>query len=122
SAGPRAPGRLPEGRALKAETRRLNFHYGDYQALRDVDLPVAARAVTALIGPSGCGKSTLLRCFNRMHDLYPGSRYGGQIRLYPEDIDLLDPGVDAIDTRLRIGMVFQKPNPFPKSVFENVAF
>jgi phosphate transport system ATP-binding protein len=114
--------RLPEGRALKAEARALSFHYGDYQALSSIDLPVAANAVTALIGPSGCGKSTLLRCFNRMHDLYPGSRYGGEIRLYPDDVNLLDPAVDPIETRLRIGMVFQKPNPFPKSVYENVAF
>lgn len=113
---------LPEGRALKAEARALSFHYGDYQALSGIDLPVAANAVTALIGPSGCGKSTLLRCFNRMHDLYPGSRYGGEIRLYPDDVNLLDPAVDPIETRLRIGMVFQKPNPFPKSVHENVAF
>jgi phosphate transport system ATP-binding protein len=114
--------RLPEGRALKAEARALGFHYGDYQALAGIDLPVAANAVTALIGPSGCGKSTLLRCFNRMHDLYPGSRYSGEIRLYPDDVNLLDPAVDPIETRLRIGMVFQKPNPFPKSVYENVAF
>lgn len=113
---------LPKGCPLKAEARGLSFHYGDYQALRGIDLPVAANAVTALVGPSGCGKSTLLRCFNRLHDLYPGSRYGGEIRLYPDDVDVLDTAVDPIETRLRIGMVFQKPNPFPKSVFDNVAF
>jgi phosphate transport system ATP-binding protein len=78
--------------------------------------------VTALIGPSGCGKSTLLRCFNRMHDLYPGNRYEGGIRLHPDNTDLLAPTVDAIEVRMRISMVFQKPNPFPKSVFENVAY
>jgi phosphate transport system ATP-binding protein len=113
---------LLRDRALKAEARALSFAYGQSQVLNGVDLPLVANAVTALIGPSGCGKSTLLRCFNRLHDLYPGSRYGGQIRLYPDDIDLLDPKVDPIGLRLRIGMVFQKPNPFPKSVFENVAF
>ncbi|MCG6117153.1 MAG: phosphate ABC transporter ATP-binding protein PstB [Aquimonas sp.] len=111
-----------QGRALKADVRALSFHYGGFQALNGIDLPVVANEVTALIGPSGCGKSTLLRCFNRLHDLYPGNRYGGEIRLYPDDIDLLSPAVDPIETRLRIGMVFQKPNPFPKSVFDNVAY
>ena len=80
------------------------------------------RSVTALIGPSGCGKSTLLRAFNRMHDLYPGNRYAGEIQLYPDDQDLLGHDVDPIEVRMRIGMVFQKPNPFPKSIFENVAY
>ena len=80
------------------------------------------KRVTALIGPSGCGKTTLLRCFNRMHDLTPGTRYEGQIMLYPDDIDLVAKGVDPIEMRMRIGMVFQKPNPFPKSIFENVAY
>ena len=108
--------------ANKAEVRGLNFYYGDFRALRDIHLDVAEREVTALIGPSGCGKSTLLRCFNRMHDLYPGSRYEGAIRLRPDDVNLLSPQMDPIETRLRIGMVFQKPNPFPKSIFENVAY
>ncbi|WP_239236952.1 phosphate ABC transporter ATP-binding protein PstB [Candidatus Nitrotoga sp. BS] len=104
---------------LRAEVRNLDFWYGDTQALKGVNLRVADRKVTAMIGPSGCGKSTLLRCFNRMHDLYPGNSYGGEIRLFPEDRNLIemDPGL----VRLRIGMVFQKPNPFPKSIFENVA-
>jgi phosphate transport system ATP-binding protein len=104
---------------LRASVHQLDFWYGGTQALKSVDLPVANRKVTALIGPSGCGKSTLLRCFNRMHDLYPGNRYSGEIRLYPEDQNLItmDPGL----VRLRIGMVFQKPNPFPKSIYENVA-
>jgi phosphate transport system ATP-binding protein len=106
----------------KAEVRNLNFYYGDFRALKDVSLNVADKEVTALIGPSGCGKSTLLRCFNRMHDLYPGSRYEGEIRLYPDDVNLLAADVDPIETRMRIGMVFQKPNPFPKSIFENVAY
>ncbi|PKM08016.1 MAG: phosphate ABC transporter ATP-binding protein [Gammaproteobacteria bacterium HGW-Gammaproteobacteria-4] len=106
----------------KAEVRNLSFYYGDFRALKDVSLRVVDKEVTALIGPSGCGKSTLLRCFNRMHDLYPGSRYEGEIRLYPDDVNLLAADVDPIETRLRIGMVFQKPNPFPKSIFENVAY
>ena len=73
-------------------------------------------------GPSGCGKSTFLRCFNRMHDLYPGNRYEGAIRLMPDNVSLIDPGVDPIEVRMRLSMVFQKPNPFPKTIFENVAY
>ena len=111
-----------EVKKLKAEAKGLSFYYGKVQALKAVDLPVAEHRVTALIGPSGCGKSTFLRAVNRMHDLYPGSRYEGEIRFYPDDIDLLDKDVDPIEVRMRIGMVFQKPNPFPKSVFENVAY
>lgn len=111
---------VAENPANRAEVRDLNFWYGGKtQALKNVSLAVADRKVTALIGPSGCGKSTLLRCFNRMHDLYPGNRYGGEIRLYPEDMNLID--MDPGLVRLRIGMVFQKPNPFPKSIYENVA-
>ncbi len=105
----------------RAEVRNLSFYYGDKQALKDVSFPIMDRKVTALIGPSGCGKSTLLRCFNRMHDLYPGNRYEGEIRLYPEDLNIVGKEVDPLFVRLRIGMVFQKPNPFPKSVYENVA-
>ena len=108
--------------AIKAEVRGLDFHYGGFRALKDVSMQVHANEVTALIGPSGCGKSTFLRCFNRMHDLYPGSRYDGEIRLYPDDVNLLAPDIDPVETRIRIGMVFQKPNPFPKSIFENVAY
>jgi phosphate transport system ATP-binding protein len=111
---------MAENIANRAEVRDLNFWYGgEVQALKQINLQIVDRKVTALIGPSGCGKSTLLRCFNRMHDLYPGNRYAGEIRLYPEDRNLIemDPGL----VRLRIGMVFQKPNPFPKSIYENVA-
>jgi phosphate transport system ATP-binding protein len=108
--------------SLKAEVRGLSFHYGQRQALKDVNLPVPERTVTALIGPSGCGKSTLLRCFNRMHDLYPGNRYEGEIVLQPSGVNILSPEVDPMEMRLRTGMVFQKPNPFPKSIFENVAY
>jgi phosphate transport system ATP-binding protein len=106
----------------KADVRDLSFYYGDFRALHGISMPVHERKVTALIGPSGCGKSTFLRCFNRMHDLYPGNRYEGHIVLQPENTDLLAHEVDPIEVRMRIGMVFQKPNPFPKSVFENVAY
>jgi phosphate transport system ATP-binding protein len=107
---------------VKAQSKALNFYYGDFKALKSVDLPVYEHKVTALIGPSGCGKSTFLRCFNRMHDLYPGNRYEGAITLLPDDTNLLSAKVDPIEVRMRISMVFQKPNPFPKSIFENVAY
>ena len=106
----------------KAESKNLSFYYGDFKALKNITLPIYENKVTALIGPSGCGKSTFLRCFNRMHDLYPGTRYDGQIRLYPDNLDILSSHVDPIEVRMRISMVFQKPNPFPKSIFENVAY
>ena len=112
-----------EGTVLKAEVRDLDFHYGAFHALKRVSMPIYDRRVTALIGPSGCGKSTLLRCFNRMHDLYPGNRYsGGGIVFHPDNTNLLAPEVDPIEVRMRISMVFQKPNPFPKSIYENVAY
>ena len=111
-----------ERSALKAQVRALNFHYGATQALKNLSLDVLERQVTALIGPSGCGKSTFLRCFNRMHDLTPGTRYQGEIMFYPDGINLVGPQIDPIEVRMRIGMVFQKPNPFPKSIFENVAY
>ncbi|HKY01426.1 MAG TPA: phosphate ABC transporter ATP-binding protein PstB [Burkholderiales bacterium] len=106
----------------KAEVKDLNFYYGSFHALKGLSMPVHDKKVTALIGPSGCGKSTFLRCFNRMHDLYPGNRYEGDIRLFPDDTNLLAKEVDPIEVRMRISMVFQKPNPFPKSIFENVAY
>jgi phosphate transport system ATP-binding protein len=106
----------------KASVKDLNFFYGEFQALKGLGMPVHEKQVTALIGPSGCGKSTFLRCFNRMHDLYPGNRYEGEIRLYPDDVNILAPAVDAIEVRMRVSMVFQKPNPFPKSIYENVAY
>ncbi len=108
--------------SLKAQAKQLDFYYGQFKALKGIDMPVYENKVTALIGPSGCGKSTFLRCFNRMHDLYPGNRYQGTIELHPDNVDLLDAGVDPIEVRMRISMVFQKPNPFPKSIFENVAY
>jgi phosphate transport system ATP-binding protein len=108
--------------ALKAESKNLDFYYGEFKALKGITMPVFEHKVTALIGPSGCGKSTYLRCFNRMHDLYPGNRYDGQIHLHPDQVDVLDRNVDPIEVRMRISMVFQKPNPFPKSIYENVAY
>ncbi len=107
---------------IKAEVRNLNFYYGEFKSLKSVSMSLEERKVTALIGPSGCGKSTLLRCFNRMHDLYPGNRYEGEINLKPDDVNILSKDVDPIEVRMRIGMVFQKPNPFPKSIYENVAY
>jgi phosphate transport system ATP-binding protein len=106
---------------LRAEVRDLSFWYGDTQALKSVTLPIVDRTITAVIGPSGCGKSTLLRCFNRMHDLYPGNRYEGSITLLPEGDNIVGSHADPVLVRLRIGMVFQKPNPFSKSIYENVA-
>jgi len=107
---------------LKAEVKNLNFYYGSVQALKDINLPIERRKVSALIGPSGCGKTTFLRCFNRMHDLYPNNRYEGEIILYPEGKNIISSEVDPIEIRMQISMVFQKPNPFPKSIYENVAY
>lgn len=107
---------------LKAEVKNLSFFYGKVQALKDINMPIAEKQVTALIGPSGCGKSTFLRCFNRMHDLYPGNRYEGEIVLHPDNTNIVARQVDPMEVRMRISMVFQKPNPFPKSIYENVAY
>ncbi len=108
---------------IKAEVRGLSFYYASgMQALKSVNMSLAENKVTALIGPSGCGKSTLLRCFNRMHDLYPGNRYDGAIVIHPDAANVLGPEVDPIEMRMRMSMVFQKPNPFPKSIYENVAY
>jgi phosphate transport system ATP-binding protein len=107
---------------IKIEVKELNFYYGDFKALKNINLKVLTKKITALIGPSGCGKTTLLRCFNRMHDLYPNSRYEGAIYLNPYGINIVDKNIDLLDLRRKIGMVFQRPNPFPKSIFENVAY
>jgi phosphate transport system ATP-binding protein len=114
--------RQPRALNVKAQVENLNFYYGQNRALKNLSIPIADKQVTALIGPSGCGKSTFLRCFNRMHDLQPDTRYEGSIKLHPDDINLVGPGIDPIEVRMRIGMVFQKPNPFPKTIFENVAY
>ena len=102
------------------EIEHLHFYYGSKEALRDISLAIARQRVTAFIGPSGCGKSTLLRCFNRMNDLIEGVRIVGLMKLDGEDINT--PDVDVIQLRRRVGMVFQKYNPFPKSIYENVAY
>ena len=106
----------------KAEVNNLSLYYGKVQALKNINMPIADKQVTAIIGPSGCGKSTFLRCFNRMHDLYPGNRYEGEIILYPDNTNIVSRQVDPMEVRMRISMVFQKPNPFPKSIYENVAY
>ncbi len=112
----------PEQEPLRARLEGFSFFYADgTHAIKDADMPILDRKVTAIIGPSGCGKSTLLRSLNRMHDLYPGNRYEGRIILEPEGENLIGPEADPVLVRLRVGMVFQKPNPFPKSIYENVA-
>ena len=98
----------------------VHVHYGEFLALRGVDLEIGRNEITAFIGPSGCGKSTLIRCLNRMNDLIPGARVEGKIDYHGQD--LYGDGVDPVEVRRRIGMVFQKPNPFPKSIYDNVAF
>ncbi len=98
----------------------LDFYYGSFRALRNVDLTIRQQRITALIGPSGCGKSTFIRCLNRMNDLIPGTRVEGRIGYHGQDLYGAD--VDPIEVRRRIGMVFQKPNPFPKSIYDNIAF
>jgi phosphate transport system ATP-binding protein len=102
------------------DVKDLSVYYGEFRAVRDASLPIFKHEITALIGPSGCGKTTMLRCFNRMNDLIESARVEGQI-LY-HGIDLYDSRVDPVEVRRRIGMVFQKPNPFPKSIYDNVAF
>lgn len=106
---------------LKAEINNLDFYYGSLQAIKQLSMPVVENKVTALIGASGCGKSTLLRCFNRLHDLYPGTRYAGEIILHPDNYNIIAPDADPLIIRFLVGMVFQKPNPFPRSIFENIA-
>jgi phosphate transport system ATP-binding protein len=114
--------RHPErsGRSVIFDIRELSVLYSDFRAVRDVSLPILENEITALIGPSGCGKTTVLRCLNRMNDLIEGARVEGTI-LY-HGIDLYDARVDPVEVRRRVGMVFQKPNPFPKSIYDNVAF
>src|SRR6266511_2448070 len=116
----RAGERTKAERELVFDVRYVSAYYGDFRAVRDVTLPIRQNEMTALIGPSGCGKTTVLRCFNRMNDLIEGARVEGQV-LY-HGIDLYDRQIDPVEVRRRIGMVFQKPNPFPKSIYENVAF
>jgi phosphate transport system ATP-binding protein len=110
------PGTLP----VVFELRDLSVYYGDFRAVRDVSLDVRQHEITAFIGPSGCGKSTVLRCLDRMNDLIPGARAEGTITYH--GVDLNGPKVDPVEVRRRVGMVFQKPNPFPKSIYDNVAY
>jgi phosphate transport system ATP-binding protein len=111
---------VPDDGAVVFQTKDLAVYYGDFRAVRDVDLTIRQNEITAFIGPSGCGKSTVLRCFDRMNDLIDGARVEGQVNYH--GIDLYGPDVDAVEVRRRIGMVFQKPNPFPKSIYDNLAF
>ena len=104
----------------KLRTEKVNLYYGSFQALRNISLDISEHAITAIIGPSGCGKSSLLRLFNRMNDLITGARVEGKVEL--DGIPIYDNTIDVVELRKRVGMVFQKPNPFPMSVFENVAF
>ena len=110
----------PDHQEVVLEAQDLAVYYGNFRAVRGVDLSLRRGRITAFIGPSGCGKSTVLRCFNRMNDLIPGARIEGRVSYH--GIDLYGPDADAGEVRRRIGMVFQKPNPFPKSIYENVAF
>jgi phosphate transport system ATP-binding protein len=111
---------LAPGEKAKLAVRELNFYYGKFHALKNVNLDIAERKVTAFIGPSGCGKSTLLRTFNRMFELYPEQRAEGRIQVDGQNI--LDRGIDVSLIRAKIGMVFQKPTPFPMSIYDNIAF
>jgi phosphate transport system ATP-binding protein len=115
------PPQVAQGEArAKVSVRDLNFYYGEHHALKHINLTLVANRVTAFIGPSGCGKSTLLRIFNRMYDLYPGQRAEGQVMLDSQNV--LDPKLDLNLLRARVGMVFQKPTPFPMTIYENIAF
>jgi phosphate transport system ATP-binding protein len=108
------------GESVKVKATNVDFYYGDFKALENIEIEFIENEVTALIGPSGCGKSTFLRCINRMNDLIAGTRVDGELLLDQEDI--YDASLDVVTLRRRVGMVFQKPNPFPKSIFENVAY
>jgi phosphate transport system ATP-binding protein len=119
AAGKSAPGPRPDVPA-KIEADRLNFYYGEKRALQDITVRIQPNLVTAFIGPSGCGKSTFLRTLNRMNDIIPGTRADGKVLI--DGANIYEPGVDVVTLRRRVGMVFQKSNPFPKSIFENVAY
>ena len=110
----------PDPSKVKVEARDVQVHYGNKQAIRDVNVDILDRKVTAFIGPSGCGKSTFLRCINRMNDTIESARVSGLITL--DGTDIYDPAIDPVQLRARVGMVFQKPNPFPKSIYDNVAY
>jgi phosphate transport system ATP-binding protein len=109
-----------DGREVVFDIRNMSVYYGAFRAVKNVTLPIQGNQITALIGPSGCGKTTVIRCLNRMNDLIEGARVDGEV-LY-HGVDLYEPEVDPVEVRRRIGMVFQKPNPFPKSIYDNIAF
>ncbi|MBA3627568.1 MAG: phosphate ABC transporter ATP-binding protein [Chloroflexi bacterium] len=115
-----SPPPVPDAGPPVLALRNVSCYYGDFRAVREIDVEVRTNAITALIGPSGCGKSTLLRAINRMNDLIPGARVEGKVLYHDED--LYGSRVDAVEVRRRIGMVFQKPNPFPKTIYDNIAF
>jgi phosphate transport system ATP-binding protein len=115
-----APRQPAAAKPTKVEMQDLTVHYGTFRAVRDINLSIPANSVTAFIGPSGCGKSTILRCFDRMNDLIPSARVEGKVVLDGEDI--YGPGVQAVEVRRKVGLVFQRPNPFPMSIFENVVY
>ncbi len=115
-----APVTSPAIKDYAIEMRNVNVYYGLFRAVKDVNLQIEARKITAIIGPSGCGKSTVIRCFNRMNELIPGTRLTGEVLFHGKNI--YDPDVDPVQVRRLIGMVFQKPNPFPKSIYENIAW
>ncbi|MFP5245309.1 MAG: phosphate ABC transporter ATP-binding protein, partial [Thermoanaerobaculia bacterium] len=119
---PATPARADEhsAAATKIEVRNFNFYYGEAKVLHSIDIDIPENRVTAFIGPSGCGKSTFLRSINRMNDIIPGARVEGRVAVNGQD--LYAPGVDVVSLRRRIGMVFQKSNPFPKSIYENIAY
>jgi phosphate transport system ATP-binding protein len=112
--------KAPISGEIRISIKNLNLYYGDFQALRNISLDIPENAITAVIGPSGCGKSTFLRLFNRMNDLITGVRVEGSVEL--DSVNIYDRDIDVVELRKKVGMVFQKPNPFPMSVFENVAF
>jgi phosphate transport system ATP-binding protein len=118
SQAPVKDGEKPKGPIF--DVSDVNVYYAEHRAIRDVSMRIARNEITALIGPSGCGKSTFIRCLNRMNDLIPSARVDGRVVYHDED--LYDPRIDPVQVRKRIGMVFQKPNPFPKSIFDNIAF
>lgn len=113
-------GRAVHSHEIKLKTEAVNLFYGTFQALRNISLDISKQSITAIIGPSGCGKSSFLRLFNRMNDLITGARVNGVVAI--DDIDIYDRDIDVVELRKRVGIVFQKPNPFPMSIFENVAY
>jgi phosphate transport system ATP-binding protein len=120
SVGKSSPSEQAGPAEIKMQTQDLDFFYGKFKALAQINLSIQSKHITAIIGPSGCGKSTLLRAFNRMNDLVPHARVEGKILL--DEQDIYAPGVDVVDIRRRVGMVFQRPNPFPMSIYDNVAY